>query len=94
MNVAAHYFEDDGIVTTLGRGNLLLCAATGRKAVFQSLSTSCQTEDPVKADRIVMNDYEGSRIASSGKFNIHSIALLPLRQLVLLGCVDEINVCL
>ena len=87
MNITSQYFED---------GNLVLCAATGRKAVFQSMSTDCSNceTDIAKADRIVMTNYEGSRIASAGKFNIHSIHLLPFRQLVLLGCEDEIHVCL
>ena len=98
MNIVSHYFEKDGIVSIPGRGNLLLCAATGRKAVFQPMLTenSSTGEDPidVKADRIVMCDFDGAHIASSRKFNIHSIALLPLRQLVLLGCEDEVHVCL
>ena len=97
MNITSHYFEEDGIVSIPGQGNLLLCAATGRKAVFQSMLTeNSPGQDPTdaKADRIVMCDYDGAHIASSRKFNIHSIALLPLRQLVLLGCEDEIHVCL
>lgn len=95
MNITSQYFEDDGIVSIPG-GNLVLCAATGRKAVFQPMSTDCSNCEPdmAKADRIVMTNYEGSRIASAGKFKIHSVALLPLRQLILLGCKDEIHVCL
>ena len=95
MNITSQYFEDDGLVSIPG-GNLVLCAATGRKAVFQPMSTDCSNCEPdmAKADRIVMTNYEGSRIASAGKFNIHSVALLPLRQLILLGCKDEIHVCL
>lgn len=97
MNISSHVFDRDGIVSTQGDGNLVVCAVTGRKAVFQSMSTEFGPNiEPkeVKADRIVMSNYEGSHISSSGKFDIHSIALLPLRQLVLLGCTDEIHVCL
>ncbi|KAL3781906.1 hypothetical protein HJC23_004091 [Cyclotella cryptica] len=96
MNVAFHQFQSNGLVSIPGKGQLLLCAASGRKAVFQSMPIPRSEEEflDVKADRIVMSDYEGSRISRSRKFGIHSIALLPCRQLVLLGCEDGIHVCL
>ena len=98
MNIATHRFEQGGIVSIPGQGNLLLCAASGRKAVFQSMQTDVSSNaefSRVKANRIVMSDYDGSDIASSDKFKIHSIAMLPLRQLVLLGCDEgKIHVCL
>ena len=99
MNVTSHQFRNDGLVSIPG-GDFLVCAASGRKAVFQPMPqiTSDYPENgqmmDVKADRIVMSDFEGSRISSSGKFNISSIVLLPCRQLVLLGCDGEIHVCL
>ena len=97
MNISSYHFEENGIVSIPGEGNLLLCAATGRKAVFQSMSTTFQQNKlsiDTKANRIVMSDYKGSHIASAGKLSIHSIVLLPLRQLLLLGCEDKIQVCL
>jgi len=103
MNVVSHKFRNDGLVSIPG-GDLLLCAISGRKAVFQAMpqnsgvvGTMFPENEPVvdvKADRIVMCDYEGNRISSSEKFNISSVALLPCRQLVLLGCDGEIHVCL
>lgn len=98
MNVTCYQFQSDGLVSIPGKGKLLLCAVSGRKAVFQSMPIPCDyTEEEfveVKAERVVMSDYEGSRISRSRKFGIHSIALLPCRQLVLLGCEDGIHVCL
>jgi hypothetical protein len=97
MNISSLIFDKDGLVSTQGDGNLLICAVTGRKAVFQFMSTEKGPNiepNETKAERIVMSNYEGSHISSSSKFNIHSLALLPLRQLVLLGCTDEIHVCL
>lgn len=98
MNIATYNFDKNGVVSIPGNGHLLLCAVTGRKAVFQSMPIGSQSDDlespDVKAMRIVMSDYEGNHISSSDKFDIRSIALLPLRQLVLLGCEEEIHVCL
>ena len=94
MNITSHKFRPDGLVSIPG-GDLLLCAASGRKAVFQPLPLTPEAEPmDVKAQRIVMSDYEGNRLASSAKLNISSIALLPCRQLVLLGCEGVIHVCL
>lgn len=98
MNVTSHQFNNDGLVSIPGESNLLLCAASGRKAVFMSLLQEPQEDgqpNDVAASRIVMADYKGNRIPSSNKLNISSIALLPCRQLVLLGCDGgEIQVCL
>lgn len=98
MNATFHQFNNDGLVSIPGESNLLLCAASGRKAVFMSLPQEPQQDgqsNDVAASRIVMSDYRGNRIPSSNKFNISSIALLPCRQLVLLGCDGgEIQVCL
>ena len=98
MNVTSHQLNIDGLVSIPGESNLLLCAASGRKAVFMPLPQEPQSDDQSNdeaASRIVMSDYKGNRIPSSNKLNISSIALLPCRQLVLLGCDrGEIQVCL
>ena len=98
MNITCHQFHNDGLVSIPGDNNLLLCAAAGRKAVFMPMPQEPQSQDgqalEVLASRIVMSDFEGDRIPSSGKLNISSIALLPCRQLILLGCEGEIHVCL
>jgi len=98
VNVTSHQFNNDGLVSIPGESNLLLCAASGRKAVFMSMPQEPQQDgqsNDVAASRIVMADYRGNRIPSSNKLNISSIALLPCRQLVLLGCDGgEIQVCL
>lgn len=100
MNIISHQFHDDGhgLVSIPGDNSLLLCAAAGRKAVFmpmpQEPQPGGQQPTDVLASRIVMSDFEGNRIPSSGKFTISSIALLPCRQLVLLGCEGEVHVCL
>jgi hypothetical protein len=98
MNISSHQFQaEDGLVSIPG-GDFLLCCVTGRKAVFQpmSLHPNLSNEDniDIKAERIVMSNWDGSSISSSSKLNISSVALLPCRQLVLLGCDGEIHVCL
>jgi len=98
MNLTCFVRRNDGLVSLPGDSNLVLCAASGRKAVFMPMSQEPQPDNQhpmgVRAERIVMSDFEGNRIPSSGKLNISSIALLPCRQLVLLGCDGEIHVCL
>mmetsp|Transcript_23381 Transcript_23381/g.50622 ORF Transcript_23381/g.50622 Transcript_23381/m.50622 type:complete len:2207 (-) Transcript_23381:153-6773(-) len=97
MNVTSHQFLDDGLVSIPGDNNLLLCAAAGRKAVFMPMPQEPQLDGQptdMLASRIVKSDFDGNRISSAGKLNISSIALLPCRQLVLLGCEGEIHVCL
>jgi len=98
MNVTSHQFRDDGLVSIPGDNGLLLCAAAGRKAVFMSMPQEYQPESQqpmhVLAGRTVMSDFEGNQIPSSGKLDISSIALLPCRQLMLLGCEGGIYVCL
>lgn len=95
MNIACHQFREDGLVS-VPDGDLILCAVTGRKTVFMPITETQCEESPleVKADRIVMSDCEGNPIPSSEKLKVSSVALLPCRQLVLLGCEDEIHVCL
>ncbi len=103
MNVVSHQFRNDGLVS-IPEGDLLLCAISGRKAVFQAMPHNSdivatmfsenESVVDVKAERIVMCDCEGKRISSSEKFNISAVALLPCRQIVLLGCDGEIHVCL
>lgn len=95
MNATSHLLNDNGIVSIPGESNLLLCTAAGRKAVFMAQKT--QSDDQPSntiASRIVMSDFRGNRIPSADKLNISSIAMLPCRQLVLLGCKGEIHVCL
>ena len=98
MNITSHQFRDDGLVSIPGdNNNLLLCAAAGRKAVFMPMPQEAKPDGQpmdMLANRIVMSDFEGNRIPSSGKLSISSIVLLPCRQLVLLGCEGEIHVCL
>jgi WD repeat-containing protein 81 len=96
MNVTSHQFREDGLVSIPG-GDLILCAVTGRKAVFMAIPTELKPDGSaweVKADRVVMSDCEGNPIPSSEKLRVSSVALLPCRQLVLLGCEGEIHVCL
>ena len=98
MNISSHQFQaEDGLVSIPG-GDFLLCCVTGRKAVFQPMSLHPNLSDEdnidIKAERIVMSNWDGSSISSSSKLNISSLALLPCRQLVLLGCDGEIHVCL
>ena len=94
MNIVSHYFREDGLVSVPG-GDLILCAATGRKTVFMPMKQPNHDDSmfEVRADRIVISDCEGNRISSSEKLCISSVALLPCRQLVLLGCEGEIHVC-
>jgi WD40 repeat protein len=95
MNIASHHFREDGLVS-IPDGDLILCAVAGRKTLFLPMPTELQPDGSpweVKADRIVMSDCEGNPISSSEKLKVSSIALLPCRQLVLLGSVD-IHVCL
>jgi hypothetical protein len=92
MNVTSHKFRDDGLVSIPGDSDLLLCAIAGRKAVFMPMPQ--ETSMDVPAARVVMSGYDGNRIPSSGKLSISSIALLPCRQMILLGCEGEIHVCL
>mmetsp|Transcript_1975 Transcript_1975/g.4892 ORF Transcript_1975/g.4892 Transcript_1975/m.4892 type:complete len:758 (+) Transcript_1975:3534-5807(+) len=95
INVTSHRFSDeDSIVSIPGDSDLLLCAAAGRKAVFMSMPQESHHPMDIPASRIVMSDFEGNQITSSGKSNIRSILLLPCRQLVLLGCGGKIQVCL
>jgi hypothetical protein len=95
MNIACHYFREDGLVS-VPDGDLILCAVTGRKTVFMPMTQSQSNGSPleVKADRKVMSDCESNPIPSSEKLKVSSVALLPCRQLVLLGCEGEIHVCL
>lgn len=95
MNLACQHFREDGLVS-VPDGDLILCAVTGRKTVFMPMTETQSDEYPleVKADRIVMSDCEGNPIPSSEKLKVSSVALLPCRQLVLLGCEGEIHVCL
>mmetsp|Transcript_12917 Transcript_12917/g.26030 ORF Transcript_12917/g.26030 Transcript_12917/m.26030 type:complete len:1928 (+) Transcript_12917:157-5940(+) len=95
MNIACHYFREDGLVS-VPDGDLILCAVTGRKTVFMPMTQSQSNGSPleVKADRTVMSDCESNPIPSSEKLKVSSVALLPCRQLVLLGCEGEIHVCL
>ncbi len=95
MNISCHHFRDDGLVS-VPDGDLILCAVTGRKTVFMPITETQRDESPleVKANRIVMSDCEGNPIPSSEKLEVSSVALLPCRQLVLLGCEGEIHVCL
>lgn len=95
INIACHHFREDGLVS-VPDGDLILCAVTGRKTVFMPITETRCDEPPleVKADRIVMSDCGGNPIPSSEKLKVSSIALLPCRQLVLLGCEGEIHVCL
>lgn len=97
INIATHQLQDNGLVTIPNKQvNLILCAASGRKAVFQPMPMFNETaEETIEvAKRIVMSDFEGNYISSSSKYNIHSVLLLPCHQLVLLGCEDIIHVCL
>ena len=95
MNATSHQLNDNGIVSIPGESNLLLCAAAGRKAVFMAQNSQPDDQlNDIVASRIVMSDYRGNRIPSADKLNISSIAMLPCRQLVLLGCKGEIHVCL
>jgi len=97
MNITSHEFHNDGLVSIPGDNNLLICAAAGRKAVFMPMPQELQPDGQptdVPARRIVMSDFEGNRIPSSGKLSISSVSLLPCRQLVMLGCDGEIHVCL
>jgi len=97
INVASHHFREDGLVS-VPDGDLILCAVTGRKTVFMPMPTTQLQPDgsplEVKAERVVMSDCEGNPIPSSEKLKVSSVALLPCRQLVLLGCEGEIHVCL
>jgi len=92
MNVTSHKFRDDGLVSIPGDSDLLLCAIAGRKAVFMPMPQ--ETSMDVPATRVVMSGYDGNRIPSSGKLSISSIALLPCRRMILLGCEGEIHVCI
>ena len=92
MNVTSHKFRDEGLVSIPGDSDLLLCAIAGRKAVFMPMPQ--ETSMDVPAARVVMSGYDGNRIPSSGKLSISSIALLPCRQMILLGCEGEIHICL
>jgi len=97
MNITCQNFRDHDLVSTPGDSDLLLCAAAGRKAVFMDMPEVTQPDGQpteVPAERIVMSDFQGKQIPSSGKLNIRSISLLPCRQLVLLGCHGGIQVCL
>ena len=98
MNITSHQCIDDDLVSIPGDNKLLFCAAAGRKAVFMPMPQENQADGPpqdVLAIRHVMCDFHGNRVQSSEKLNISSIALLPCRQLVLLGCDQgEIHVCL
>ena len=95
MNITSHHFREDGLVSILD-GDLILCAVTGRKTVFMPMTQLQPDGSPleVRADRIVMSDCEGNPISSSEKLKVSSVALLPCRQLVLLGCEGQIHVCL
>ena len=95
MNIACHHFREDGLVS-VPEGDLILCAVTGRKTVFMPMAEIQSDGSPVevKADRMVMSDSESNPIPSSEKLKVSSVALLPCRQLVLLGCEGEIHVCL
>ena len=97
MSIASHQFRSGGLVSMPGDGDLLLCAAAGRKATFMAMPTEPGLDGQpvdVPASRVILSDHKGNRIPSSEKLGIGSIALLPCRQLVLLGCEGEIHVCL
>jgi hypothetical protein len=92
INVTSQKFHDNGLVSIPGDSNLLLWAIAGWNAVFMPMSQEASAD--VVATRFVMSSSDGKRIPSLGKLSISSIALLPCRQMIPLGCEGEINVCL
>ena len=97
MNIVCRRLRPNGLVSVPGddSSDVILFAATGRKAVFMNLP---QGDGPLvekKARRIVMSDYQANVIPSAEKLKITSATMLTCRQLIVLGCADgQLHICI
>ena len=100
MNIVCRRLPSDGLVSVPGddSSDVVLFAATGRKAVFMCLPQSQEGDGPPlekKARRIVMSDYQANVIPSAEKLKITSATMLTFRQLIVLGCADgQLYICI